>query len=288
MTKEWRILSTLDDTCDQRAHLLRKAEWSAHVWRCHYWSRKTNDKWPLDPTTTKPHLSFPSCLETRTNPKRSSCFFRSPLTIALHVCKKSGKAWFGDVWCNGTQASQVQVSSQRKNAWPITRGFFWCKVKVAMSSVLLDKSLHRIWKGDTRHIGIYRSKHWIRYLHGGALHKRRRISTVLKGPRRPIWTHLQPKKNRLKTDSFNYMRTVVPSNIAHSGGSTPLRAQKKSGWSAIHILWTTWGWSKSSCITAQPCCQGTPCVGNSSATRWRTTRSAGKAVLTSCERARED
>lgn len=95
MTKEWRILSTLDDTCDLRAHLLRKAEWSAHVWRCHYWSRKTNDKWPLDPTTTRPHLSFPSCLETRTNPKRSSCFFRSPLTIALHVCKKSGKAWFG-------------------------------------------------------------------------------------------------------------------------------------------------------------------------------------------------
>lgn len=284
MTKEWRILSTLDDTCDQRAHLLRKAEWSAHVWRCHYWSRKTNDKWPLDPTTTKPHLSFPSCLETRTNPKRSSCFFRSPLTIALHVCKKSGKAWFGAMVRKLHKFKYIVP--KKKSLGPLCEVFFDAKSR--WSSVLLDKSLHRIWKGQTRHIDIYRSKHWIRYLHGGASHERRRIYTVLKGPRRPIWTHLQPKKNRLKTDSFNYMRTVGPSKIAHSGGSTPLRAQKKPGWSAIHILWTTWGWSKSSCITAQPCCQGTPCVGNSSATRWHTTRSAGKAVLTTWERARED
>lgn len=76
-------------------------------------------------------------------------------------------------------------------------------------------------------MGICRSKHWIKYLHGGALPKRKRIYTVLKGPRRPIWTHLQAKKSRLKTDSFNYMRTVGPSNIAHSGGSTPLRVSKK-------------------------------------------------------------
>ena len=86
-------------------------------------------------------------------------------------------------------------------------------------------------------IGIHRSKHWIRYLHGGGLPKKRRIYTVLKSPRRPIRTHLQPKKNRKKTDSFDYMRTVGPSNIAHSGGFAPLRAQtgRNPGWSAHHV-----------------------------------------------------